>query len=369
MISAAFSIYLDLIRFLASMGVFVCHLGYRRISGGIGWQLNAYGGIAVIIFFVLSGYVIAYVASTREKTFSSYLISRISRLYSVVLIALLLTYAFDAAGFAYDPKFYTDMLGSGKTVSYLSSLFFINEYKIFNFGGIAPGTNVPFWSLSFEATYYVVAAFMLFYRPLKAVAASACLLFLAGPTILALLPAWYLGYFCYRYRTLFFRLPKIAVTLIAAVSTLMLIIGIPIILDFLPDDNFGFSLAWGLQQDTRRLADDYLVVTAFCLNLLSMQVLLENVSIGKNIEKIIRWLGLLTFPLYLIHMPALYFFRVITPFTPNTLPNLGFLVAMVMLIVIAVTPVCEGLKRLLKNALTRASIQLVTVRRRARAGE
>jgi peptidoglycan/LPS O-acetylase OafA/YrhL len=38
MISKAFSIYLDLIRFLAAMGVFTSHLSYQLIDGGIGWQ-------------------------------------------------------------------------------------------------------------------------------------------------------------------------------------------------------------------------------------------------------------------------------------------------------------------------------------------
>ena len=45
----------------------------------------------MIVFFVLSGYVIAHVLATRERTLFEYFASRFSKLYSVVVPALILT--------------------------------------------------------------------------------------------------------------------------------------------------------------------------------------------------------------------------------------------------------------------------------------
>jgi peptidoglycan/LPS O-acetylase OafA/YrhL len=130
---------------------------------------GSYGHSAVIVFFVLSGYVIAYVVSTRERTAWAYSVNRISRLYSVVLPALALTCAFDALGQWVNPYVYASRTVLWKPASwqgYTSSLFFVNEFQAFDLNGAVPGTNAPFWSLSFEATYYIVAGLVLF-APLR----------------------------------------------------------------------------------------------------------------------------------------------------------------------------------------------------------
>jgi peptidoglycan/LPS O-acetylase OafA/YrhL len=57
-------------------------------------------------FFAMSGYVIAYVADNKEKTIQLYTISRISRLYIVVIPALLLTAILDGAGLYFDNVLY-----------------------------------------------------------------------------------------------------------------------------------------------------------------------------------------------------------------------------------------------------------------------
>jgi peptidoglycan/LPS O-acetylase OafA/YrhL len=352
MISTAFSIYLDLIRFLAALGVFTTHLSFQRISGGIGWQFKVYGGIAIAVFFVLSGYVIAYVTSTRENTLSSYITSRISRLYSVILIALPLTYCFDLAGLAANPELYAKLKSSEISVSYLSSLFLVNEYQVFHFGGIAPGTNVPFWSLSFEFTYYLLAAFILFFRPLTAIVASTIVLFFAGKTIIILLPTWALGYFAYKYRNLSSNFSKTGLIFVAIISGLFLAVGIPLLADILPKDNFGIFFPWSLLQQNRFLAEDYLVALTFCLHLFAMQHLLQTTTFRNNIERLIRWLGMLTFPLYLIHMPAMYFMTAISPFAPKSLSNLAFIVINTIVIVMVIAPVCEKFKHILRKLLT-----------------
>jgi peptidoglycan/LPS O-acetylase OafA/YrhL len=65
--------------------VFASHFATRRISGGLFWQFADYGRTAVLVFFVLSGFVIAWVTDTREHTLVEYGLSRVARLYSVVI--------------------------------------------------------------------------------------------------------------------------------------------------------------------------------------------------------------------------------------------------------------------------------------------
>ena len=78
----------------------IVHANYDRFTGGLPvvWRISHLGNDAVMVFFVLSGFVIAYVANSKEKTIESYFISRFARLYSVVLPALILTIIFDYFG-------------------------------------------------------------------------------------------------------------------------------------------------------------------------------------------------------------------------------------------------------------------------------
>jgi peptidoglycan/LPS O-acetylase OafA/YrhL len=48
------------------------------------------GHHAVIVFFVLSGFVISYTTDRKDRTFGVYVINRLTRLWSVVIPALLL---------------------------------------------------------------------------------------------------------------------------------------------------------------------------------------------------------------------------------------------------------------------------------------
>lgn len=103
-----FSLYLDTLRFLAALAVFVSHLAYARFTNGnLQWirDINL-GSDAVVVFFVLSGYVIAYTTFARDRGRAAYAEARIARLYSVVIPALLLTFALDTFGSSLQPQIY-----------------------------------------------------------------------------------------------------------------------------------------------------------------------------------------------------------------------------------------------------------------------
>ena len=100
------SLYLDALRFAAAFTVFLSHYSTGRISGGLLWQFSDYGRTAVLVFFVLSGFVIAAVTDTRERSLENYALSRIARLYSVIIPAFILTALLDYLGNAIDPRLY-----------------------------------------------------------------------------------------------------------------------------------------------------------------------------------------------------------------------------------------------------------------------
>lgn len=73
------SIYLDLTRFVAALTVFLGHVSGQRLTGGFLWQFGPFMAEAVAIFFVLSGFVIGYVADSKENTPSVFAINRAAR--------------------------------------------------------------------------------------------------------------------------------------------------------------------------------------------------------------------------------------------------------------------------------------------------
>jgi peptidoglycan/LPS O-acetylase OafA/YrhL len=67
-----FSVYLDLLRFGAAGVVFLGHASADRLTGGLVWPLMAYGHVAVMVFFVRTGLVIAWSAETKEHRAADY---------------------------------------------------------------------------------------------------------------------------------------------------------------------------------------------------------------------------------------------------------------------------------------------------------
>src|SRR5882672_11159660 len=100
------SLYLDLLRFAAAMLVFLDHAGRKRLGGPLLGHLEGLADFAVLLFFVLSGYVIAFAGDCKERTLGSYAVARTARIYSVVVPALLLTFVADRIGMALKPALY-----------------------------------------------------------------------------------------------------------------------------------------------------------------------------------------------------------------------------------------------------------------------
>ncbi len=196
----ALSLYLDALRFGAAFTVFVSHWAAGRYSGGFLWRVMPYGRTAVLVFFVLSGFVIAWVTETRERTLEEYALSRLARLYSGIIPAFIATAVLDHLAIAIDPGLYAPELRLDPTqnlLGYALSAVFLGESWPLS---MLPGWNIPFWSLNYEAWYYVLFAAAVFLRGRFRIAVLVAAALVAGPKILLLFPIWLMGVSAWRWR-------------------------------------------------------------------------------------------------------------------------------------------------------------------------
>jgi peptidoglycan/LPS O-acetylase OafA/YrhL len=191
--------YLDLFRLTLALTVVVFHASIPQMGGS--WFKFPFGHIAVVGFFVLSGFVISYVAATKESDAASYGAARLARLWSVLIPALALTPVFDAIGRMFSPAVYE---GWGIWLGFDHPFFrlaaaaaFLNEIW---FWSITPLSNGPVWSLGFEAWFYALFGAFIFSRGWKRVGLVCLVGLIAGPKILLLFPSWLLGVWLYSSR-------------------------------------------------------------------------------------------------------------------------------------------------------------------------
>jgi peptidoglycan/LPS O-acetylase OafA/YrhL len=192
-ISARASLALDALRLLAAAVVVVFHVssqwmtGYAALHDALGKASHA----AVVVFFVLSGYVIVFSTAANNRGPRQYAVARLSRLYSMLLPALLLTATVEAVVTRYDAQLTARYVHAHSGLRYLLTAFFLNESGPLS---AAPPLDSPLWSLSYEWWYYVLFG-LWFYRALVPRfswwLAGAALL--AGPKILLMLPVWLFG--------------------------------------------------------------------------------------------------------------------------------------------------------------------------------
>jgi len=176
-LSVSASAHLDLIRGLAAWAVMWGHLralffvDFRQIQHrnsllGILYFFTGFGHEAVMVFFVLSGFFISAAILSRyvsgELSWYYYAIDRLSRLYVVLIPALLLGWLSDRVGsyiFASTSLYSRPLEGFGTAIAqnrmtlgiFLGNLLFLQTIVCPTFG-----SNGPLWSLANEFWYYVL---------------------------------------------------------------------------------------------------------------------------------------------------------------------------------------------------------------------
>jgi peptidoglycan/LPS O-acetylase OafA/YrhL len=299
----ALSLYLDMLRFAAAFTVFLSHYAAGRHSGGLFWQVGPYGRVAVLVFFVLSGFVIAFVSETRERTLEEYCLSRFAQLYSVILPAFIATAALDGLAVVLNPG---SNLGSGQdwlhpVSDYLLSALFLGANWTLS---VQPGSNVPFWSLNYEAWYYGLFAAAVFLQGRGRVLALAVAAMVAGPKILVLLPVWLMGVTAWRWRTT-----------VPSPWSMPLVFGAAAGLTAL---GAGQHIFW--QAATPWLPPFYSAFDYFIGALAAVAIAaMANAPLplpGPAVQRLIRTLAGTAFELYLLHYPLLHFFSTVIPGAP-----------------------------------------------------
>jgi peptidoglycan/LPS O-acetylase OafA/YrhL len=194
------SAYLDLLRFLAALQVVLYHLSWTRIEALPRGLLNQWGHEAVVVFFVLSGFVVRHAAETRDHTLADFATSRISRIYSVVFPCLAGTIACDLVGHALAPQLYANLLAP-ESVSYVFMQALISLTMLNQTIGLIPFlSNEPYWSLCYEFWYYALFAASYYLQGVKRWVALLIVALCAGPKALVLLPIWFVGTLVYTER-------------------------------------------------------------------------------------------------------------------------------------------------------------------------
>lgn len=300
-----FSIYLDLVRFLAACLVYLYHSNQRWLVEPI-LPLSQYGHSSVIVFFVLSGYVIAYVTDTKERDWASYSASRLSRLYSVALPTIVLTLLLDSAGrqMLAEPYGYPFDWFFVRTVS---SLLMANEVW---FISITSFSNVPYWSICYESWYYVGFGLLTFLPRRTGWLLVAALMLLLGPKIVMLAPIWGLGVLLYRWRRLAEISESTGWVLVAGSA-----IGIFLYLYFDIEHRAAAPIEALVGKHwfekftfSRWFIGDYLLGPLVMLHFAGMRrVAGRMATLFKAIEKPVRHLAAYTFTLYLLHQPLFLF--------------------------------------------------------------
>jgi peptidoglycan/LPS O-acetylase OafA/YrhL len=314
-----FSLYLDCWRILAATLVFFDHACAHAMSGGFLWRLAGYGQDGVLLFFVLSGFIIGYVVDTRETDWRSYAAARCGRIYSVVIPALCMTTLLIYAGATVQPvpaHTLTGYITGIDAASTLRILTFTNE----TWQTTTPeGFDQPIWSLGFEVPYYLIFGIAVFTRgawkiilPLMALAAF-------GPRVALMFPVWLLGLACWKASHVWRATTRSRATRWLAVATLLLT---PLLyaaaVRALP---YHLFICERSSLSPARLTDYlsfYARALIFGANLVAAAQCAD--LYGALLSRAKRPITLLasgTFALYLFHLPIMRFFAAVLPM-PNT---------------------------------------------------
>ena len=336
-----FSAYLDLVRFLAAMVVFLGHASGIHWTAGFLWQLGPYGDTCVVIFFVLSGFVIGYVSDEKERTPDAYLTSRVARLWSVVVPALALTFVVDWFGVRTAPELYLGQpwfAGDRPALHYLASFLMLQEVWDMN---LVPGVNGPFWSLSYEAFYYLLFGIIFYGKHTLKWLAVGLVLILSGPVIAALFPVWALGFLAYRQcRARPLALP---LCVLLALAGLALLAASPSLR----------SVPWlRFQIMGDEILGRYIDGLAFFMHLVGAYGIASRMPrLPGRLKQTISTVAATTFPLYLLHRPLIQFFSYAGPADASSWQRRLLLIVGTLAIVWVATPAIEKLRLWMRGKL------------------
>ncbi len=317
-ISEAASAHLDAIRGLASIAVLLEHARYLLLQNWVDVQhktgplalvyaVTRFGHQAVIIFFILSGFLIGpgVLGSIHKRKWSTarYFVHRFLRLEVVLLPALLLCLFWDKLGMhlfgvvgVYHANIYPISYLIPKSISlpiFLGNAAFLQTLLVRTFG-----SNSSLWSLANEFWYYllfpcVALAYFstsktltrIFYGSVGILIAW----FVRGP-ILLYFPIWVIG-------TAAFYLPRSNRSLLVRRGMLGLSVAVFLVVLALSQRKYQNVLVW-----------DLILTVAFVF--LLYWSLNQSTAVGTRYAKFAHGLASSSYTLYVVHLPLLVFIAV-----------------------------------------------------------
>lgn len=326
------SLILDAVRLLAAVTVFAGHFGTQRISGGLLYQAEWLGPVAVDVFFVLSGFVVADATARRLAAGPvDYAMRRAARILSEVVPALALTLLCDFVGLRVDP----DLFGrvprfdpAQLAVGYLASAAFVHEVW---FLALQPGSNVPYWSLGFEVWYYAAFGVAVFARGWRRVAGLGVIAAVVGPKVLLLAPVWLFGVMAWWVCRL-----RPAGRAAGAVLVVAAVIDAVVLWPHVPTRSWeAFAPFAPLDGGWVEALLDVNIGLAFATLLVGLRWLLGVGAVPAGLAGPVRWLAGGTFGLYLLHYPLIHLLAALLPWPVASVPSrvtIGLLAPVVVLV-------------------------------------
>jgi peptidoglycan/LPS O-acetylase OafA/YrhL len=214
--------HFDFLRGIAAVAVAVGHVrglyfvDFEQMKGGGAllkalYLVTGFGHQAVVIFFALSGFFVgSSVLSSRDRwSWSQYLLRRFTRLYVVLVPALVLTALLDRTGMALfgasgiyagklDAPYLTlqNVAVTGGVGTFLGNAAFLQQIFVDTFG-----TNGPLWSLAYEFWAYLLFPLLVqatrrttpVLHRASFVAAAGVVLYFGGERLRFYFPLWLMG--------------------------------------------------------------------------------------------------------------------------------------------------------------------------------
>jgi peptidoglycan/LPS O-acetylase OafA/YrhL len=295
-------LYLDATRVAAALVVLLSHCWLVLFPS---FPLHWPGPPAVIVFFVLSGFVIAYATDRRDRTLGQYVLNRVSRLWSVALPALclgiVLSHLVISSELAPEPNDGHALLRTFANALFVGQSWFLD---------LAPPFNGPFWSLNYEAWFYAIFGAWVYLRRPAREPVTILLAVAAGPKVLLMLPCWLLGAFLY-WNIGRWRLSERAAAALWACS-----LGAAILL---VKSGVGTMLHGAFRDEWPRAAallaysasplTDYPLAILVAMNFYAAAQARRIGTVLLVFARPIRLLASFTLTIYLFHLPLLVLFR------------------------------------------------------------
>lgn len=343
------SIYLDLLRFTAALVVFSAHATNARYTAYLAGTMGPFAHDGVIVFFVLSGFVIAYVSTCKEHSVTDYALSRAARIYSVALPAIVLTIVLDLIRTAYVPTFHEYQFHKLWLYVPLWTVFgtdwwFLNENML---------SNGPFWSLSYEVWYYVIFGSLYYLRGWKRWICAAIALAIVGPRQWLLFPIWLSGCALYRWHERHVLGKGLARGLFFGSIALYLLLKFTHTFDAINDAANLWMGGWPVAKlrYSQFFVGDYLIALLVLMNIYSVQYC--GFTVFPRCSRAIRLAASFTFSLYLFHMPLMKFYSAMLRARPDSRAMYALLLCLTLGSVMALGMATEWRKGTLRSWLAR----------------